>query len=1277
MNIMIKHAAALLTILFLFCFGRSAISQKVDTLELNGEQYFVYPFKIRIDQHSAYFSAIKKENYSSSPAVDELDMMIEMASEELSNRDKRELKRMLKKTGVYSRKMNRRYRDEYPRKFLKAVRQNPYPLLEPRYDLREDVIPSLDPIPDGKYVQLFEGFCLLDAKGECTYVEDKVAAYFTIKNNVLDGYACWLNLQGDTLKSGYFKDGLKDGVWRLEEHRIGYSISKSDIERYTELGAPDADTTIIIQEYSNGAEHGHYEYYVDSKYPLEEGEFTNGDRSGQWIFRKISYDYVGFKRIRNRNNEVITKSYTLSSDEDTAVVRVPWIRASLVRRYGYDNEKFNFMSFYELPSLPDNMYRINFEKEEDLDLEEESYLSYGMDEYDEFGGHIRRSIEDYDWGGSSYGSYGKSMYDSKTDRYVERGYLIDSIGAIANYKGEYIRRYPNGQLAYKYVFEDGALVKEDTVFWDNGTPHDVIAFNADSNYYERYIYDYDGNLFKTLIYDTLGDFDKIQYEDDGVKYIYLDGLKAVIGNNSNFIRYDVYDTLDYELTEPLVLFQSWNLEDTTKLFCAAYDPNERLLSRVNYSILGDSAIVAKRMFTEDYSSWTGSNRYKIGNMELVTTCSGAIYEFETVDDTLPQRHVQKAYGDYDVAEHYALLFNGEEYNGMVTLDFGKKRFKAGKKDLSFRMQTIGDSDDYMAKIISAYKEDGKIIDPYVLSYIDSKDKEMNISKEVFNDFFKDLLEGAFYFPSHDRYSYDYYTGKKKKSKARRTVRIEGRIVDGKPEGVWTSYDQFNKVIKEVPYKDGMIHGMVKHFEYAEPMEDDDELWHFMNPLRDSLPLKKTYYLSKSEEYKNGMEDGITRSYTWYNEVTSEMQYAEGMLDGPAFERNMLAYTRMSYDHGLLDGYVQTYLTLPKQDSILLFDLNFQDGRLQGESKSYHLNGNISKRGFFLDGEPIEDYEAFDSLGFRYHYVKFEYSFPVEEKIWEENQLSVRYQFDWKDSIHFEPVDITTSQSLERLIYKMGLGGFAMELPYYGRPTLVSKRGVRFHMTKYYPNDTIARDGELDAGKKIGCWKYYSYEGEKLYEVEYKDSIIKLNDSIKFRSKGILYDFNKEGDLLYKAHIIEKSEKYDCSHTDHYEVRQLYTIWEADDSLGRMNGYVKNYYDNGVLQNEGQMKDGLPVGVWKYYDPFGQLNKVGEYVMGKRNGRWLSGDLSKTKYLGDICLNPNMPNLEEEIKYRENLLDITIINYHLGKVLNSQYYDLDMNQFIDEEATEEEVLIEED
>jgi hypothetical protein len=252
-------------------------------------------------------------------------------------------------------------------------------------------------------------------------------------------------------------------------------------------------------------------------------------------------------------------------------------------------------------------------------------------------------------------------------------------------------------------------------------------------------------------------------------------------------------------------------------------------------------------------------------------------------------------------------------------------------------------------------------------------------------------------------------------------------------------------------------------------------------------------------------------------------------------------------------------------------------------------------------------------------VKFKYNQPIEEKIWEENELSVRYEFDWRDSILFNFSDITNSTSINSMLYRFGFKDKTIYEPYKGRPSLVNKTGIDYYITKYYPNDTIARQGEVSKGKKTGCWKYYNYKGEKLFEVEYFDSVIKINDSISFLSKGILYYLDKQDNPLSKSFIIEKFEKYDCSNSDHSEERMLYCFWEKDTNQHRINGYVKNYYENGNLQNEGYVKDGLPTGVWKMYDSNGNLSHVGEYVLGKRNGRWLNGDLGKVKDMSTICL----------------------------------------------------------
>jgi antitoxin component YwqK of YwqJK toxin-antitoxin module len=321
---------------------------------------------------------------------------------------------------------------------------------------------------------------------------------------------------------------------------------------------------------------------------------------------------------------------------------------------------------------------------------------------------------------------------------------------------------------------------------------------------------------------------------------------------------------------------------------------------------------------------------------------------------------------------------------------------------------------------------------------------------------------------------------------------------------------------------------------------------------------------------------------------------------------------------------------------------------------------LAKRGFFLSGQPSDDYEAYDTLGFRYQYVKFQYGQPVEEKIWEENQLSVRYLFRWEDSIEFNTPDIAASSSFDGLAYDLGIIQNPYGEPYYGRPSLVDKTGIDYRITKYYPNDTVAREGQISKGKKTGHWKYYSYEGKLLYEVDYADTIIALNDSIRFKSKGILTYPDARGNASSRSWIIEKVEKYDCSHSDHNEERMLYTFWEADTSVHRMNGYVKNYYDNGSLMNEGRVVNGLPQGIWKLYDSDGNLNQVGVYVDGKRDGRWLKGDLGNVKNMSEICLNPNIENLEEIIAYQEKLLDISVIYYGLGKILRKEYYGINMN-----------------
>lgn len=1267
--------------LFVFICNFGLNAQKIEQDTVNGKVYYVYPFSNGVTTHSNYYIAAKRSKGSK---YSYKQYYIEMFGENYNKREYRKSKRKLLANSLRNRKYQKKNK-HLNGKFKKAVRENPYPLLEQRYSLESDIIPSLSPIPDGKYVQYFSGYYPMDKNGRMSFAEKQVSGYFTIKNNMLDGEAVWLNVKGDTLKKGRFEKGLKVGEWYLEVRKVGYSIGKEDARLYIERGYPEMDTTKEFVNYSGGFKNGNYAYYSNSAHPIMEGAYTDNNPSGQWKERAIGFIGKGKNKKRIRNNTIVTMVYT--PETEGAVVRQPLIRKKIISDPDYTME-YDFLSKYPVSVSFSKLYSINYPKELDIELEEESMNSYEGEEYEEEYYEEEYYEEGYDseysddYYEDDYSSHMNMVYDPNTEKQISKAKLMDSLGIVFNFKGIYEKRYPNGQLMMRYEFENGKLKSEDTIFWDNGKPYDVISFEQDSNQYIQKVYDYAGKLYNELVFDSIGQFVRVNFEPQRVKYVMINGLLAEDTENGKYFFYDKMDTLEFEQPDSVLLFRSWYKEDTSLLYSRMYYPEDKELKFQMYAISGKPSLEAELKFSDSYESWTGFKDYRVGDLTLTTTTSGTYSEYAPVD-SIPQRNINEFSRSFELTNEYVLKMEKKPFTGDVSVVINEKDFSLMTgKSIKLVLPRAFAITEKLEKDIEKYKKSGKSKYEVLYNTIDASEVDEDFSNSMFASLLGGYLGDYVEFPHSEYYEYEMEERKYNEKKDRPFSKsITGYMVDGKPQGVWIIKDQFGKLLYEVPFEKGMVHGTVKEYDNIFPRKYDD-YYYEENFMKDSMPKKKTHYLYATSEYKNDLANGKFNQYNWLGELQKQSNFKDGLREGAAFERNNLAYTSLNYKDGALDGYIRTYLTLKGQDSILLFDLNFQNGLLQGESRSYHINGNLAKRGFFLNGDAIDDYEAYDTLGFKYHYVKFLYSFPVEEKIWEENELSVRYQFDWRDSIYFQPTDITSTQSLDRILAQLGIGGDYYERPYYGRPSIVNKTLVDYQITKYYPNDTIARDGGVSAGKKVGCWKYYSYEGEFLYEVDYFDTILTINDSVQFKAKGILTDYNSKGEKISESYIIEKFEKYDCSHTDHYEIRQLKTIWQGVDTMDRMNGYVKNYYDNGVIQNEGWMKDGLPSGVWKYYDPYGKLNQVGTFILGKRDGRWLGGDLSKTKYLGDICLNPNLPNLEEEIKYREKLLDIVITNYKMGKALNKEFYDVNMNNYNEdgeevlEDELEEEIIEEE-
>jgi len=880
--------------------------------------------------------------------------------------------------------------------------------------------------------------------------------------------------------------------------------------------------------------------------------------------------------------------------------------------------------------------------------------------------------------------------------------VIDSIGYHFHYEGEMVEFHKNGQLKYRYQIENGKLLEESPVYFENGQIANKISFDADSNLYKQEFFDYYGKLYKTVRYDINGKAIFEEVDNLTEQTTIIDGMKYDINWGAAAVNYSATEDLEKGIEAKQLIGQElWKYNK--KIASQAYfDPNSRLYTSTEYTLGNKVFKYTEINFGEDYESLSGSMKTTFQNMETNILFSGAYennYYFgyfggdDDEDSTIsPQSRILRWQRVYDNDQDYTLKVNNQPFTGKVEgRSFASKfKFKATNKSVVIHVPNPKADLKAYNSTLSAF-EKGKnpvLLDAYVPGFGEGEQftetptsliPELAFLK-VYNGGSQYSLDTAFskerYYEKGETYNY-----KKSQLKKRRSTPIysSGLYFNGKANGAWVVKNQFNHTVMEFAYRDGELEGDYRYTDMAMPeakptrkqlkrmKEGDyhynyDERRNYRIPYeyRDSLPSKPPYYTRYTVNFTKGKANGWSTEYNWLGDTIAGTQLLDGRKNGVAFTRNKLMYTESHFEDGFEDGLTRAWLTPIGKDSILLYELNYQNGALQGKSVTYHINGKIAKKGFFLSGQPIDDYEAYDTLGNLYQFVKFQYNQPVQEKIWEENKLSVLYEFDWKDSVDFNLSDIISTTSTSRYMQDLGFRDGSVYAPYLGRPSVLDKSGVNYKMTKYYPNDTIARTGQVQKGKKVGVWNYYNYYGTKLVTVNYFDSIIKVNDTLKFNSKGILTYLDAKGTELSKSWIIEKFEKYDCAHTDHNEERLLYCFWEKDTTQHRINGYTKNYYDNGSIQNEGMVKNGLPVGIWKMYDVDGRLSQVGTYNNGKREGRWLSGDLGDVKNMSEICLNPNLQNLDEILKYQENLLDISVVYYQNGKEIRREYYGINKN-----------------
>ncbi len=150
--------------------------------------------------------------------------------------------------------------------------------------------------------------------------------------------------------------------------------------------------------------------------------------------------------------------------------------------------------------------------------------------------------------------------------------------------------------------------------------------------------------------------------------------------------------------------------------------------------------------------------------------------------------------------------------------------------------------------------------------------------------------------------------------------------------------------------------------------------------------------------------------------------------------------------------------------------------------------------------------------------------------------------------------------------------------------IYNKDGTSAKTTFYYKNGKVAAEGKYLGTKKDSLWKYYSFYGEHLSNIE------SYNKGLK---NGISREFYSDGS-------ISQEKSWENGILD-----GPWRMWfpgnkprlETQYKNGKINGLFKSFYPDGTLEISGSYQDDIRAGRWTYIDKETKKKKYISYIGG--------------------------------------------------------------------------------
>lgn len=169
--------------------------------------------------------------------------------------------------------------------------------------------------------------------------------------------------------------------------------------------------------------------------------------------------------------------------------------------------------------------------------------------------------------------------------------------------------------------------------------------------------------------------------------------------------------------------------------------------------------------------------------------------------------------------------------------------------------------------------------------------------------------------------------------------------------------------------------------------------------------------------------------------------------------------------------------------------------------------------------------------------------------------------------------------------------------------------------KNYDNGKIRYKGFFINDQPTGTFTYYHPNGNIKSLLNYDDkgcaTVEQYWDNGNRATKGF-YDENRERHktwyFYFEDGVLSAVINYEHGKAEG-DVRMYYPgtgtkVLECSYKDGKLNGYYKKYFQNGLVIEEGPYLNGTRHGYWKFYATTGLVDEEGPFVEGKRHGDWI-------------------------------------------------------------------------